>query len=252
MRVVVILRTLLDRFRIDVRILAVFLLIAAAAFAFLKLASEVAEGDTLGFDRWLMLGLRNAVDPSVPAGPAWLQTLMLDVTALGGWSVLTIVTIFAGGYLIATRKAWTALFLVAASAGGALFGIMLKLVFARDRPDLVAHLVVVHDASFPSGHAMNSAIIYLTLGALLAGAEKLRAVKIYLLVAAIALTLLIGFSRVYLGVHWPSDVLAGWSIGAAWALACSLLARLLRRNRTLEPSTAAAPPEPPPPSALKE
>lgn len=231
-------RALLDRYRIDIRVLVGFLLLAAAAFVFLAVAEEIGEGETHELDRWLMLGLRDAADPATPIGPAWLRAAMIDLTALGGWTVLTLVSLLAAGYLLALNKFSTALFVLAASAGGALFGNLLKALFGRARPDLVAHLVEVDSASFPSGHAMHSAIIYLTLGALLAGAQKGRTVKLYLLFAAIALTLLIGFSRIYLGVHWPSDVLAGWSIGAAWALACALLAHLLRRRRALDAPTA--------------
>jgi undecaprenyl-diphosphatase len=226
---------LFKQHRIDSRILAVFLLLAAASFAFVKLASEVMEGDTLAFDRWLLQGLRNTSNPSVPAGPGWLQEVMIDVTALGGVSVLTIITVLAAGYLLAVRKVTTAAFLTAAIAGGALLSTLLKFGFARARPDLVAHLVEVDTTSFPSGHAMNSAITYLTLGALLARAENDRPVRIYLLAVAIALTLLIGFSRVYLGVHWPSDVMAGWCVGAAWAVLCSLAARRLQRRDKIEP-----------------
>ncbi len=232
-------RGLLDRYRIDTGILIVFALLAAAAFAFVAIADEVSEGSTHELDRWLMLGLRDPADLSVPAGPDWLRAMMLDVTALGGWAVLTIVVIFAAGYLVAVRQYATAAFVVAASTGGALFGGLLKALFDRARPDIVTHLVEVNSASFPSGHAMHSAIIYLTLGALLAGAQKGRGVKIYLIATAILLTLAIGFSRVYLGVHWPSDVIAGWSIGAAWAIACSLLAYFLRRNRTIDPASEA-------------
>lgn len=233
------LQSALARYRIDVRILLAFLLLAAAAFAFVVIAEEVSEGETHAFDRWLMLSLRDGSDLSLPAGPAWLKAMMIDITALGGWAVLTIVVIFAAGYLLAIRKVSTAVFVVAASVSGALAGGLLKMLFDRTRPDLVTHLVEVDSASFPSGHAMHSAIIYLTLGALLAGTQKGRGVKIYLLTAAILLTLAIGFSRVYLGVHWPSDVIAGWSIGAAWALACSLLALVLRRNRTIDPASEA-------------
>lgn len=242
-------RAFADRYRIDTAILTIFLLCAGAAFVFLKLASEVAEGEAYDIDHLVIRGLRSAADPGVPAGPAWLEAAMIDMTALGGWTVLTLVVLLSAGFLIALRKYSTAAFLVAASASGALLGMGLKMLFDRARPDVVTHLVTVHDASFPSGHAMHSAIIYLTLGALLAGAQRSRPVKIYLLSIAVALTLTIGFSRVYLGVHWPSDVVAGWSVGAAWALGCALLARLLRRQHALEPAGAPpqeiAPPESP-------
>lgn len=227
---------LIGRHRVESRILAVFLLIALAASGFAKLASEVAEGDTLALDKWLLEGLRSPTDLAVPGGPAWLLKAMIDITALGGVTVLTLITLLAAGYLVAARKRATAAFLVAAIAGGAIVSTLLKLFFARPRPELVAHLVSVDSASFPSGHAMNSAITFLTIGALLARAEKDRAVRIYLMSAAIGLTLIIGCSRVYLGVHWPSDVIAGWTVGAAWAMLCSLVARTLQRRRQIEPT----------------
>jgi undecaprenyl-diphosphatase len=228
------LRFTLSRHRIDSRIIVVFLILAAGAFAFLKLASEVMEGDTFAFDRWLLHALRNPADPAIPIGPAWLRRAMVDITALGGVTVLSIVTAIAAGYLLAVRKLATAAFLIAATVGGGVAGTLLKWAFARPRPDVVEHLVQVHTTSFPSGHAMNSAVTYLTLGVLLARAEKDRPVRIYLLAVAISLTLVIGFTRVYLGVHWPSDVIAGWCVGAAWAVMCSFVARALQRRRTIE------------------
>jgi undecaprenyl-diphosphatase len=230
-----------QRLRIDGRILVAFLILAAAAFAFIQLASEVSEGDTLAFDRWLLQALRSAGDPSDPAGPGWLQAAMIDLTALGGVTVLTVITVIAAGYLVAARKIETAAFLAAAITGGAILGTLLKTGFARARPDLVAHLVEVNSLSFPSGHAMNSAITYLTLGALLARTQKDQKVRIYLMTVAIALTLSIGASRVYLGVHWPSDVVAGWCVGCAWAILCSLAARWLQGRHRIEQPTGTHP-----------
>lgn len=231
--------TMLRGHRIDSRILLAFLLIVLGAFLFLKLGSEVLEGDTLAIDRLILRGLRSAANPAVPVGPGWLQGAMIDLTALGGVTVLTLITLLSAGYLAASRKRTTALFLTAAIAGGAVLSSLLKAQFMRPRPDLVAHLVDVHTTSFPSGHAMNSAITYLTIGVLLARAETDRRVRIYLLTIAIALTLMIGVSRVYLGVHWPSDVVAGWCVGACWAVACSLAARTLQRGHAIEPATHA-------------
>lgn len=224
----------LKRHRIDSRILFVFLILALGAYVFLKLASEVLEGDTITFDRWILAALRDPLDPSVPVGPTWLQQAMIDMTALGSVSVLTLITAFATAYLLVKKKIGTAAFLVAAVGGGATVSTLLKNVFARPRPDLVGHLVEVHTMSFPSGHAMNSAVTYLTLGVLLARAEKDRAVRIYLLSVAISLTLAIGLSRIYLGVHWPTDVIAGWCVGAIWAVFASLLVRTLQRRHTIE------------------
>ncbi|TRW18407.1 phosphatase PAP2 family protein [Glacieibacterium frigidum] len=179
-----------------------------------------------------MTALRRSDDLAQPIGPTWLQNAMLDFTALGGVSVLTLLTILAVGLLLAQRKWWRALFLVGAISGGALLNAGLKIGFARERPDLVAHLVKVHDLSFPSGHAMNSAVVYLTIGVLLARAEKGPRVKAYLLGGAVLLTLLVGCSRVYLGVHFPTDVLAGWTVGASWATLCWLVAEWWRQRGT--------------------
>jgi len=210
--------------RVDFRILAVFLLVSLGLFAFAKIASEVMEGDMMAVDRIIITMLRDPHDLSTPIGPHWLLAVMRDLTALGGWTVVTILTGAAIGYVAIARKIATALFILTSVGTGMLLGAMLKLLFNRARPDLVPQLVDVHTSSFPSGHAMNSAIVYLTLGALLARAQESRARRVYVLSVAIALTLAVGMSRVYLGVHWPSDVLAGWIVGATWALLCSLIA----------------------------
>lgn len=223
----------------DGRLLVGFLIAAALSLAFLTIASEVAEGDTLAFDRSLVFALRDPSDPTRSAGPAWLTRAMVDVTALGGVNVLTLLTLAVAGYLLAARKAATALFVVAAIAGGAAVGVALKAIYVRPRPDVVAHLVQVDTTSFPSGHATNSAVVFLTLATLLASTRRDRATSVYLVTAAIVLTLLVGASRVYLGVHWPSDVVAGWCIGAAWAAMCSLLSRVLQARRRIEPPGAA-------------
>ena len=214
--------------RIDVRILVMFLLITGLFFAFARIASEVVEGDMRAFDHYIMLALRSPVDPSIPIGPRWFNTAMLDITAVGGTAVISAIATFVAGYLAVTRKIGLALFVVLAVSGGAILSTLLKSFFNRPRPDLVARLVDVNSVSFPSGHAMNSAVIYLTLGVLLANTHTEPAVRIYILSVAIILTLMIGFSRVYLGVHWPSDVFAGWTIGASWALLCAEFARRLK------------------------
>ena len=214
--------------RDHVRILMMFLLIAGLLFAFARIASEVVEGDMRAFDHYVMLAMRSPVDASVPIGPRWFNTAMLDITAVGGTAFISFIAAVVAGYLVVTRKPALALFVVGAVSGGAIFSTLLKSLFHRPRPDLVAKLVDVNSASFPSGHAMNSAVIYLTLGVLLAYTHAESAVRIYILSVAIFLTLAIGFSRVYLGVHWPSDVLAGWAIGASWALICAVIAHRLK------------------------
>jgi undecaprenyl-diphosphatase len=211
-----------------------FLITAVGAFVFLRLGSELREGNRFGLDRLILLAFRKTSDPSLPIGPDWLKAAMIDITALGGTTVLTLITALTTGYLLSSRRTRTAIFLLVAVASGAMLSSLLKSLFSRPRPDLVAHLVEVHSLSFPSGHAMNSAIVYLTLGALLARAETDRAARVFLMAAAIMLTLIIGVSRVYLGVHWPSDVVAGWCVGASWAAFCSLVARALQRKQRIE------------------
>ena len=183
-------------------------------------------------DRWLLLALRG--DDGTPIGPGWLVVAMTDLTALGGHTVIAIVVAGAAGYLVARRQPHVALLLAATVAGGMVASAGLKALIGRARPDVVERLAAVHDASFPSGHAMLSAVAYLTLAAMLARAEADRAERAYLLAAGVVLTALVGVSRVYLGVHWPSDVAAGWAFGAAWAWGCWRLAQRLQRAGEVE------------------
>lgn len=196
--------------------------LALASLLLLLAARLVADGHAHAFDTRLLLLLRTPGDPSDPLGPAWLEEAVRDITALGSNMVLTLVVLAAGGFLLLTGRTATALTLVLSVAAGLLLTTLAKLGFDRPRPDLVAHGMKVYTRSFPSSHAAMSAIVYLTLGAMLARTWPDRPVRIYVIALAIALTLLVGLSRVYLGVHWPTDVLAGWALGATWALACWL------------------------------
>lgn len=217
-------------------------LIAAMLAVFGKIADEVSDGQTYAFDESVLRALRDPADLADPIGPAWLEHVMRDITSLGGFTVVSLVTVVAIGYLLIDGKRGAALFVAVAVAGGVVLSEGLKHVFARPRPELVAHLVEVQTASFPSGHAMLSAVTFLTLGALLARIQSRRRLKAYLISVAILLTLLIGASRIYLGVHWPTDVLAGWCAGAAWAMGCWLLAiRLQNRGKIEEPDKSSAP-----------
>jgi len=227
-------RSRLSNHRSESRILLLFVTLLAAIFAFAKAPSEVSEGDTLAVDRLILMALRSPRNQSVPIGPHWLSEAMIDVTALGSVTVLTIITILAAGYLLADRKPAIAAFTTAAVGTGALLGTVLKAIYERARPDVVEHLAGTHSASFPSGHAMNSAVVYLTLAVLIARSAQSRSVRRYLISVAIALTLAVGFSRVYLGVHWPTDVVAGWGVGGIWAICCSLVAKSLQSRQRIE------------------
>lgn len=197
--------------------IAVLGIIALGVLGFAELADEVFERETHGFDTAVLTFLRMPEDTSTPIGPAWLLNAMTDITALGGYAVLTLVTLAAVMYRVARNDGFTAVLIAAAVGTGALLGNLLKLGFDRPRPDIVEHLTHATSSSFPSGHATLAAVTYLTLGALIARSQPRLSIKALVLGGAIFITVLVGFSRVYLGVHWPTDVLAGWCLGAAWA-----------------------------------
>ncbi len=203
-------------------------------WGFVQIAGLVLAGDTEALDRALLVAMREAHDPAEPIGPPWFEEAMRDVTALGGTAVLTLVTAAAVIYLVLARKSHAALLVLVAVGGGLLLSTLLKMGFDRPRPDLVAHTARVYTASFPSGHSMLSAVVYLTLGGLLARVHPRRRIKAFLLGLAVLLTMAVGASRVYLGVHWPSDVLAGWCGGAAWAALCWFIALQLQRAGQVE------------------
>ncbi len=215
-------------------VIAGLALVAALIAGFVKLTA-LARGETaVEFDTAFLLGLRTPGDTGNPVGPPWLEEAARDLTALGSTSVLALIVFGACCYLLLHRKWRTALFVAVSIIGGTGLSFFLKSGFDRPRPDLVAHQAEVFTSSFPSSHAMASAVTFLTLGALLARSESSLRIKAYLLGAAALLTLVVGASRVYLGVHWPTDVLAGWAAGAAWAVAVWLLARQLQRRRRLD------------------
>jgi len=221
---------------IEITVLVSTLLIAAGIWGFVELADEVMEGETATIDRQILLAMRTAADPSDPIGPLWFEESMRDLTALGSTAVLLLVSLAVIGFLLLKRKHGMALLMVLSVGGGLLLSTLLKQGFNRPRPDLVPHGSYVMTASFPSGHSMLSAVVFLTVGGLLARYIGTRHLKIYVLSLSILTTLLVGFSRVYLGVHWPTDVLAGWSAGASWALICWFLAVVLQRRGQVESS----------------
>lgn len=210
------------------------LAVSLLGYGFFALADEVGEGSTAALDRKILLALRNPADLSDPIGPRWLEETMRDITGLGSVFTIVFVTGVVVAYLAMTRRRRIAAFVVAAIGGGEIVSTILKLFYHRPRPDLVPHGMEVFTASFPSGHAMMSAIAYLTLAALVARVDRQRGVKILVMLVGIAMTLLVGISRIYLGVHWPSDVLAGWCVGAAWAALCWFLALQLQRRGEVE------------------
>jgi undecaprenyl-diphosphatase len=215
---------------LEVKILLAVLVVVGGTWGFIELADEVKQGDTQRFDDWAIRALRRADDPAVPIGPEWLHEVGRDLTALGGVAMLSLAITAVAGFLFLQRKYGVLWQVVLASSGALLVSTFTKALFHRERPELVPHLSHVMTTSFPSGHSMLSAAVYLTLGALLARTVTDLRTKWYLLGVPLALTFLVGLSRVYMGVHYPTDVLAGWTAGIVWAVLCWLGARSLQRR----------------------
>jgi len=218
----------------DVLVLLAMLLVVVSVLGFLKLADAITGGRTQRFDETVLRSLRDPSDPARLIGPPWTILAVRDVTALGGETVLVLVTLLTFGFLLVAGKYHAAVFLLIAAIGGTACNSLLKDYFERARPEVVPRLVEEQSFSFPSGHSMMSAVIYLTLGALLDRFVEGRRLKLYFLFVAILLTFLVGCSRVFLGVHYPTDVLGGWTAGLTWAVLCWLVARYLQKHGTVE------------------
>ncbi len=199
----------------------------AGSGLFVAVAIGVEYGVFETFDRRLLLACRRADDPTLPIGPAWMVEAARDLTALGGVAVLSIATLGVTGFLWLDGRRRTAGLVAGAVLSGLVVSYVLKQLYDRPRPDLVPHLSYVVTTSFPSGHALMSAVVYLTLGALVAEAVPRKRLRAWVFAVAVLLTLLVGLTRVYMGVHYPSDVLAGWFIGAAWSALWWLLGHTL-------------------------
>lgn len=221
-----------DRKELAVLIGGIALVLLLLGFA--ALSDLVLEGGTQQFDDRVLQSLRRADNPSIPIGPAWLTGAALDITALGSASVLGLVVAAIVGFMLLQGLHRTALLVFVASTGGWILNSFLKELFQRPRPEIVPHLREVMTLSFPSGHAMTSAAVYLTLGAVLMRVADRPVTRMYCMGFAMFLAAIIGMSRVYLGVHYPTDVLAGWLVGLSWALICWLAERAIERRRGVE------------------
>jgi undecaprenyl-diphosphatase len=218
----------------DAVLLVRALLLVGSVWAFLLIANAVREGGTKEFDALVVRSLRDASNPHLLPGPGWVEGAVRDLTALGSSAVLIVFTLAVAVFL-AVRRQYHAVFLVVAvTIGGIVLAAGLKELFDRPRPDVVPHLAPVSSPSFPSGHAVNSAVVYLTLGAMLSRLVQERKLKLYFLGVACFLTFVVGSSRVLLGVHYPTDVVAGWAVGLAWAILCWSVASSLQRRGTVE------------------
>ncbi len=227
---------LLQRWRDEAGLLAGLFAAGSLSLGFALLAEEVIEGGTQRIDDAILALFRGQ---GGPIGPSWLVEMVRDITALGSFAGLGIVFIATLGYLLLLGKRALALLMTAAVLGGVALSTLLKMAFDRPRPE-VEGAARVFTASFPSGHAMLSAVTFLTLGALLARTNADHRVRVYFMTLAVLLTILVGMSRIYLGVHYPSDVLAGWCLGTAWAVLCWTVALRLQRSGQVEPSRPGA------------
>jgi undecaprenyl-diphosphatase len=218
----------------DLVVLLLSLVTVLGLWFFLAIASSVRTGSTAELDREVLRAIRDPNNLLNSFGQKRVEQAFRDITALGSYAVLTLTSCAVCGYLLLVRKYHAFLLLLAALTGGMLLNRFLKQLYNRPRPDHVAHLDWVDSYSFPSGHAMLAAVVYLTLGALVSRLVEKRWQKLYVLGVALLFTFLVSSSRVYLGVHYPSDVLAGWTVGLIWAILCWLTARYLQRRGEVE------------------
>jgi undecaprenyl-diphosphatase len=217
--------------RLETVSLVLWLGVAGSIWAFMTLGGEMAEGETLAFDRRILMALRNPADLSDPIGPRWLQESLRDVTALGGFTVLWLIVLISALAFLFHGKRRQAVLFVAVVAMAQLSANLLKGVYGRPRPDFLPHDMFVYAGSFPSGHSTVAAATWLALATMIASLEPKAHTKALAYGAAVVVILAVGFSRIYLGVHWPSDVLAGWTLGAGWALAGWIALRVMIKAR---------------------
>jgi undecaprenyl-diphosphatase len=220
--------------RRDLTLLLGLFTLGLLAVAFLALAELAVEGEVATIDRAILLACRKDAAGLQPAGPSWLAKAVVDLTALGSGTVATLIVVVTFGFLVLAKKPRIAGLIVLSCVGAGVATSMLKAFFDRGRPDVTRVIVPAEGLSFPSGHATIGMALYLTLGVLIAGSLERRVLRVYVVAASALLALMIGVSRVYIGVHYPSDVLAGWTLGLGWALFCGLLERALQRRGTVE------------------
>ena len=220
--------------RTEIAAVTALFIVALGVTTFVQLADEVTEAEGRAFDQAVLHALRPGAMAD-PWGPGWLETAAMDLTALGGTAVLTLFAVIVTGFLILQRKRLSALLLALSLIGGVGLSEGLKALFGRERPPEALRAVETMSASFPSGHSLLSAVFYLSIGVMLTRAFPERRFKAYVIGVAVLLTLIVGLTRVYLAAHWATDVLAGWSVGAAWAMALWLVAYGVQRRQQGRP-----------------
>jgi len=214
---------------LGIYLFAGFAVLLAASALFAWMADEVGEGSTQRFDNAVLLWLKQHSSPL-------LDRLALEVTALGSGGVVVMMVLVSTAFLWMSKHRYSVLMLWVALLGGEALNGLLKRAFDRPRPNLFQWKTTASLSSFPSGHAMTSVIVYVTLAYLIARLEPSRAMRRLTLGFAAVLVLGIGWSRLYLGVHYPSDVLAGYAAGFAWSTFCALGIETVRHFRHRDPA----------------
>lgn len=224
--------------RTEIAAVSALFVVALGVMTFVEIADDMTEADGRAFDLAVLEAMRPGARPDDAWGPSWLEEAALDLTALGGIAVLTLFALVVVGFLVLQRKRLSALLLALGLAGGVALSEGLKALFGRERPPEALQAVETINASFPSGHSLLSAVFYLSIGVMLTRAFPQRRFKAYVIGVAVLLTLIVGLTRVYLAAHWATDVLAGWSVGAAWAMALWLVAYAVQRRQQGRPQAA--------------
>jgi undecaprenyl-diphosphatase len=203
---------------LEARTLIAIMLIAAGLLAFLRLGDAVRAGRTLDVDRRIILALRDPANPSQPRGSFWTKDILHDLTALGGVAVLTLAVVVAAIFLWVNGRRRHAGVLLGTVLAATVVGQLIKGAYNRPRPDLVAYGDYFSQSSFPSGHSEIATVVWMTLALIIASLERTRIGKATAFIVCGFISLTAGATRVYFAVHWPSDVLGGWIVGAGWAL----------------------------------
>ena len=198
---------------VGIFLVAGFAIALIGTLGFAELAEHVTAGATQAFDERVLVWLGSHRNPLT-------DTAMLEFTALGTATVVLMIAGVASLFLVLTRHKYSALLLGVATVGGLALNLVLKIGFHRPRPEVVVWGTQAFSSSFPSGHAMSAAIVYSTVAYLGARLQKHLLSKLLTMFGAVFLVLMICLSRLYLGVHYPSDVAAGVAIGLAWAGFC--------------------------------
>ena len=189
------------------QISVIFIVFMAVLASFVSLVDEVREGSTLSFDRTILEFINHHSSP-------FFDSFFVAITNFGGALVVAIITFGIFAWLVNRRMPYRAVFILVSVGGTSLINLLLKSLFQRARPNLWERLIHETSFSFPSGHAMASSALAACIIALLWGTKC----RILAIISALSYMLLIGFSRLYLGVHYPTDILGGWLVSVLWVI----------------------------------